>query len=206
MKELKFGINKIVSYVMNAISFIMLDENIFSFINSIYLFGSFVRGEATKKSDVDIFIDCAEEKGKIVEKHVQLALKKFYSSKDFEKWKLLGINFPINIHVGNLEKWELKKSIMAEGILLYSKQFVKEGKRKVLVKIELPKKRKNYLKITRLLYGRKEYGKKGIVEELNGKKLSNNYFILPKENLNKLLKILHKYKINYSFTEFFTYD
>lgn len=206
MRELKLKVNQLVSYLMNALSFVMLDSEIFPLINSIYFFGSWVRKEGTKKSDVDLFIACNEKKVKVIEKRVQLGLRRFYSSKDFEKWKLLGINFPISVYVGNLEKWELKESIKSEGILLYSKQFVRGGKRKVLVRINLPKKRKNYLRLIRLLYGRKEYGKEGLVQELQGEKLSTNCFILPKENLTDLLKVLHKHKVSYSLTEFFTYD
>lgn len=178
-------------------------------IKEIILFGSVVRGEADKESDIDLFFNIEnkndEEK---IKKIIKEELKKFYKSKIAEMWFLKGIKNPINVNIGKLEEWKLKRSIISEGINLYSKYK------------EIPEKMRSFTyfnispiksiakrnRIIRELFGRKEknYSKKGIVGEINGKKLSASSFIIPKEHTNKILKLLGKEKVNYRFFEFWT--
>ena len=51
----------------------------------------------------------------------------------------------------------------------------------------------------RKLFGRKEryYNDKGLVLELNGEILESRTFILPSEQINKVLRIFSKEKIKY---------
>ena len=73
--------------MQNALSFVFLDADIKDSINSVYLFGSAVRNQLTKDSDIDIFIDCKNEK--LIENLSKAAINRFYHSKDYEKWKLM---------------------------------------------------------------------------------------------------------------------
>ena len=191
--------SRAIAYVQNALSFLTLDNC----INAIYLFGSSVRGELEEESDIDVFMDCSENE-KDIENRAKDAFSRFYSSKDYDKWKILHFTYPLSVKVGKLEEWELNESISAEGILLYSKQVsLVSSTKQVLFIFSLPKKKTKYLKLVRELYGRKEkgYSDKGLLGELKGKKLSSNVVIIPKENCEIIKKLLNKEKIEYSFRE-----
>ena len=98
---------------------------------------------------------------------------------------------------------------MAEGILLYSKKSeILPAERKVLFSYELPKKKKKYLHFVRALFGRREKGYKdlGLLEELNGKKISANVIIIPKESQQKTMEFMQKEKINYSRKEICVFE
>ncbi|MFH0840635.1 MAG: nucleotidyltransferase domain-containing protein [bacterium] len=191
-----------IAYAQNALSFLFLGENIKDNIKKIYLFGSAVRGELEKESDIDLFIDVEEKPVKEIEKAVASALSRFYQSNDYEKWKQMKFTYPFSFQVGELEKWELKTSVFAEGILLYSREVgFSPLERQVLFIIQLPKNKKKYLSFIREMYGRKEYLSKGRLEQAKGKKISTNIIILPKENQTKIEKFLQKEKINYSLQE-----
>jgi predicted nucleotidyltransferase len=193
-----------IAYVENALSFIFLDSGINDFIKSVYLYGSAVRGELKKDSDIDIFIDCNAEREEFVQGTVKAALSRFYRSKDYDKWKLFKFEHRISAQSGELMAWQLKTSIMAEGILLYSKKSeILPVERKVLFSYVLPKKKKQYLRFTRILFGRKEkeYKDAGLLGELSGKKMSSNVIIVPKENQQKTMEFMNKEKINYSMKE-----
>lgn len=198
--------NELVAYAQSFVSFILPNID----VNEIILFGSVVRGEADEKSDIDLFFNIIfgkadEEK---IKKEIKDQLQKFYSSKICEIWNLKGIKNNISIETGNLNKWALKRSIIAEGIVLY-------GKYK-----ELPEKTKHYTqfvikpikniakrnKIIRILFGRKEksYSIEGIVSIKRGKKLSPLSFMLPKENSHEIIKLLNSEKISYFLFDFWT--
>ena len=209
MRKLNKQTLNAIAYAQNAISFIFLDSGINDFIKGIYLHGSAVRGELTKDSDIDIFIDCDADKEKTVEGIAKAALSRFYESKDYDKWKLFKFTNNISVQSGELSAWQLKTSIMAEGILLYSKKSeILPAERKVLFSYELPKKKKQYLHFTRILFGRKEKGYKdlGFLGELNGKRISSNVIIVPKENQQKTMSFMQKEKIDYSMKEIAVFE
>jgi len=137
-----------------------------------------------------------------------LELNRFYKSKSAEFWILKGIKNPINFNVGILEEWKLKRSIISDGITLYSKykETPKNLKDFVFFNFEPIKNitKRNF--IIRKLFGRKEknFSTKGIVEMASGKRLSTTSFIVPKEKANELIKFLGKEKINYKFFELWT--
>jgi len=198
-----------IAYAQNALSFIFLDSGVNNFIRSIYLYGSAVHGELEEDSDIDIFIDCIAEKEEAIEGIAKAAISKFYNSKDFDKWKLFKFEHDISVQSGNLMEWQLKTSIMADGILLYSKKSeILPAERKVLFSYELPKKKKQYLHFTRALFGRKEKGYKdfGLIAELNGKKISTNVIIVPKESQQKTMEFMRKERIDYSMKEICVFE
>lgn len=191
-----------IAYAQNALSFLFLGGHIKDNIKKIYLFGSAVRGELEKESDIDLFIDTEEKQAQEIERAITSALSRFYQSNDYKKWKQMKFIYPFSFQVGELEKWELKTSVFAEGILLYSREVnFSPLERQVLFTIQLPKNKKKYLSFIREMYGRKEYLSKGLLEQAKGKKISTNIIILPKENQTKIEKFLQKEKIDYSLQE-----
>ena len=132
-----------IAYAQNALSFLFLDVRISSFIRAVYLYGSAVRGELTKESDIDIFVDCSPTHETEVQKHTTAAFVRFSQSHDHEKWKQMGFSYPLSVQAGEISQWELKSSIMAEGILLYSnKAEATNAERHVLFVMKLPKNKK----------------------------------------------------------------
>lgn len=207
MKELKFK-QELIAYASAFVSFLLPKVE---GVKEIILFGSAARGEAGKESDIDLFFDVEKkEDEEKIEKIIKEELKKFYKSKIAETWILKGIKNPININVGKIEEWKLKRSIISEGISLYGKykEIPKNMKGFVLFNMTPIKNITKRNRIIRELFGRKEknYSKKGIVGEINGKKLSASSFVIPKEHTDKILKLLGKEKVNYMFFEFWTDD
>lgn len=193
-----------IAYAQNALAFLFLDGGIKDYVQQIYLHGSAVRGSLTKDSDIDLFIDCVHGKEHYAENVAKDAFRRFYQSKDYEKWERFHYTYPLSVQAGILEQWELKTSIAAEGILLYSKNTgIPNAERHILVIMALPKEKKKYLHLIRTLYGRKEKGYKdgGILGKVSGKKISTNVVIIPHEKKDEIIAFLNKEKINYSFKE-----
>lgn len=193
-----------ISYVQNALSFLFLERTIHSTITAIYLHGSAVRGELSKTSDIDLFIDCAPGKEKFIEGVTKAAFSRFFISKDYEKWKRFDFCYPLSVNAGQLQTWELKTSIMAEGFLLYAKKVAFTGGEKyALFTFVLPKDKKKYLQLIRSLYGRKERGYKehGLLVNMQGIKVSTNVILVPHEHLQTLIPFFTKSKIEYSLKE-----
>lgn len=195
---------KAISYCMNYLAFLFLDNRSKGMIISVYLFGSSVRGEMEKESDIDIFIGCEKENEGLLLKSSEIAERNFRLSKDFEKWKRLDFTYPISIKSGPIKEWQLKTSIDSEGILLFSRALKQENAERIVIFIiDLPKKKNDYLKITRILFGRieKKFRQKGLVDEIKGGKLGSNTFIVPKEEQSKIIKLLHKNKVSFKMIE-----
>ena len=168
------------------------------------MFGSVARGDFDEDSDIDLFINVVEDEKKIKE-IAEKRLDKFYKSKISEIWSLKGIKNKIQINVGDLDKWKLKRSIISEGIVLYGKYNKVPGDMKGFAEFNLNP-IKNIAKrnlILRKLFGRYEkgYSKKGFLEDVGGKKLSSLSFIVPLKNSNDVISLLNKHKIDYMFFE-----
>lgn len=201
MKELKS--KEGAAYAAAFVSFVLPKIQ----VKEIILFGSAARGEAGKESDIDLFfnVDRDEEKiGKIIKDE----LRKFYKSRIGEVWLLKGVENPISVHVGKLEEWKLKRSIISEGISLYGryKEIPRDMKGYVFFQIEPIKDIAKRNKVIRGLFGRKEksYFTKGILESITGKKLSSSSLIVPKEYADKLIDFFGKEKVRYRFFEFWS--
>ena len=155
MKDLKLN-NELFGYAASFVSFVIPK---LEGIKEIILFGSVARKEADKNSDIDLFFNLADaSKESILKNFLKIELDKFYKSKFAEVWFNKGIKNPIKIQAGELEKWKLKRSLISEGIVLYSKYKESPDKLKGyayfnIVPIKDIAKRN---KIIRILFGRKE--------------------------------------------------
>jgi predicted nucleotidyltransferase len=198
-KELRAYASAFVSFILPKI------ED----VSEIILFGSTARGEADKKSDIDLFFNIENtEKEVEIKKAVESELKKFYKSKIAETFFLRGIKNQIKINAGKLENWKLKRSIISDGIILYGKyrEAPKNMKGYVYFNISPIKNIAKRNRIIRKLFGRKEkkYSLKGILDEISGKKFSSSAFIVPKEKSNNIIELLGREKVSYKLFELWT--
>ena len=174
-------------------------------IDEIILFGSSVRGEADETSDVDLFFNSLKEENEVI---IKGELAKFYKSKVAEVFFLKGIKNPINVLVGNLNKWKLKRSIISEGTVLFGKyrSFPENLEGFVLISIAPIKNITKRNKIIRFLFGREEkaYSKKGLIQELNGKKISPSVFAVSISHSKEIIFFLNKEKVDFNIFEFWS--
>lgn len=200
---------KLITYTIDFISFLIQNLGT-NKINSIYLFGSVSRGEATKESDVDLFI---ETNSKEVEKKLEDIKYDFFNSSKFKNyWSLFDIKNDFSFSVGSLDNWpDLKRSIISDGLVLFSKYKEKfSGEIYVIFKINLKRKRNENVKIWRKLYGYKQkigkkvYISKGYINELGGNKLTNGLFVIPIEKANIMTNNLKSHKIDYKLIQIIT--
>ncbi|MEK6960942.1 MAG: nucleotidyltransferase domain-containing protein [Nanoarchaeota archaeon] len=204
MKRLNKQTAKAIAYAQDALTFLFLDNEEKGKIKGIYLFGSAVRGELEKESDIDLFIDCKKSDESSIQKAAERAIARFHQSKDYEKWKNFGFEHPISVQVGDLYTWSLKSSILSEGITLYSiSPSTLPAERKILITFTLPKNKKKYLQFTRTLFGRKEegYKDKGMIEVSGGIRIGSNVIIIPSGSQKKIIDKMNNEKIEYSLKE-----
>ncbi|MBI4453053.1 nucleotidyltransferase domain-containing protein [Candidatus Woesearchaeota archaeon] len=197
--------NNLIAYAVDFTSFFIqnIEEVERHEIKNIILFGSIARADFDKNSDVDIFIETAN---KNIEIKAEKILNDFYKSLKYTKyWRLFGVNNEISLKVGELDKWELKSSIISNGVILYGKyrSDVTETKTKqyTLFELKIKGKRKNMIRIWRKLYGYKQkvgkkwYNTDGLIKHFNGEKIGKAIFIIPIENTQPVLKYLKDNKV-----------
>lgn len=177
-------------------------------IEEIVLFGSAARGEATKKSDIDLFFHVGRDEKKVREKLKDI-LAKFTKSSLFEQWRLKGIEHSFHIEVGDLSSLSaLQRSIISDGIVLYGPYRLLPEKTKAWMYVSL-RPVQNIAKrnrVIRFLFGRKEkrYALQGRVEGSKGNQLSPTSCVVPAENAQEILEFLQKEKIDFISFEFWT--
>ncbi|MBS3136421.1 nucleotidyltransferase domain-containing protein [Candidatus Woesearchaeota archaeon] len=176
----------------------------------VILFGSVARGDFAEESDIDIFINVSGDvkKQESAEKTARKELELFYASKIGEIWKLKGINHKISLKVGNLEQWQLKRSIVANGIVLYGryKSMPKNTKAYTQFVLKPVQKISARNRVIRTLFGRKEKGymTNGLVSEWGGKKLTPLSFVIPHAHTQEIIMYLNEDKVSYTLFEFWT--
>ena len=204
MRILQIQTVNALSYCFDLLSFIFQNPEAGKKIKSIYLFGSAVRGDIQKSSDIDLFVECEQKQEEKVKSLVDSGVIKFISSQDYQKWKLFHFTYPFSFQIGQLAEWDLKLSIASEGLLLYSKSIMPfTGQRKVLFVMTYPTKKKEYIKIRRLIFGRDEsyYQGTGLLKAYQGEKISSNVFIISKEYQTMMMDALSKEKVIFSMKE-----
>ncbi|MFH0836579.1 MAG: nucleotidyltransferase domain-containing protein [Candidatus Aenigmatarchaeota archaeon] len=193
---------ELLSYAESFVSFLLhnLSETDIVCINSVILFGSVARGDASRNSDVDLFID-ARDKQKAIENKINHIKNDFYKSHLYNKhWVLLGIENDIKPIIGNLREWkDLRSSIIANGIMLFGKYKENaKGKNYVVIywdKIGTESKRTF---VAKKLNGYNYKGKKydGLLKKIGGEKTGTNCIIIPSESYGIVSDIFKKHKIS----------
>lgn len=180
----------------------------FSNIDKIILFGSITRNDFDEKSDIDIFIQTKINEEKIIE-----VKKIFEKSIIHQNYVQRGIKQFLSLKIGQLVDWpSLKDSILDNGIILYGKyeeairDFIPFTIYYISTKKLLPKTK---VRIWRNLYGYKQksgkkiYENKGLIKELNGKRLGDGVFAVPKRYDSEIISFLNKNKIKYNIEDSF---
>ena len=169
-------------------------------VKGIYLFGSVARGEATKNSDIDIFIDV------IKNQNIQRAIESFESTTIAKIFRASGANNPIRTLVGDLSSEEfsdLRLNIAADSIILFGKGIPAEKSSKsphLLIWFETPKQQKKKVAFLREVYGRVMQNKtyQGLLQKIEGFKAGPNTIIVPIRHKAILLSALKKSKVKYT--------
>jgi len=194
---------EIKAYASYFVSYLLKNFESGGGINRITLFGSVARGEATKESDVDIFIE-VRKKTKKIEEGIKKQLSGFYKSREALIFKTRGIENKINVIVGRLDEWpDLKKSIESTGIVLYGGFVggdVSGRKHAIIFWDSIGKNRGAFLN---KIYGFRAGGKKysGMIEKLEGRKLGKSSIMVPVEYREEVVKVLKAYKVNAKIVE-----
>ena len=176
-------------------------------IERIVLFGSVAKGEETKASDVDIFMEC-KKKNNLFEKKIITLLNNFYQSREGLLFKARGIENKINVKIGKLQEWEeLYRSIASTGIILYGPYEAKELPTGVTHFIliswdNIPKNRGAFLN---KLYGFTSKNKKypGLLSRYGGQRFGKSCILIPVQHKNEIFQLMQKYQIKAKAIEIF---
>ncbi len=201
---------ELVSYIYDFISQLLDNKLIFEHVRKIILFGSIVRGDYNKKSDIDIFIDITN----ITEKEkINLSIKKEihkFETRAEKTWFLRSINLPFKLIVDNIEneKWkELREEILNYGIIIYGKseKTTNQLKHKILINYELNRvSQKRKMSFLRKMYGyiikkeKKEYPQQGLIHRIDAKKIGSNALIVSANDWLNVKKLLKEEKVAYT--------
>src|SRR3989344_5161649 len=194
---------ELIAYATAFVSFVLPKIE----ADEIILFGSVARKEATEKSDIDIFFNIKKDEKKI-KNVLKQEISKFHKTKIYDVFQQKGSVLPINIEVGNLDKWKLKRSIVNNGVVLYGryKSIPEVTKQFAYFSIKPIKNIAKRNKLIRKLFGRKEktYSAESLVLSSGGKKLTPLSFIIPGEKSQEITKLLQSEKADFSFFSFWT--
>lgn len=197
----------IKSYASYFIAYLLSNLKNVKNIERIVLYGSIAKDEATRESDVDIFIEIKENKKKF-EKDIKDIEKKFYQSREAALFKSKGIDNKFNIKIGKIKEWEeLYKSIASTGIILYGPYEAKElpsGVKHFII-VFWEKIGKNRGSFLNKLYGFKVKNKHytGLLVKFNGKKIGKSCIMLPIQYKKDIFKLLEKHKVKAKVLEVF---
>ena len=196
------------SYASYFVSYLLSNMKNMDNIEKVILFGSVARGESTKNSDVDLFID-VKKKNKRYEEEIRRIEEKFYQSRENSIFRSKEINNKLNIKIGRLSDWkDIQKSIASTGIIFYgnyqSKTLPSDVNHYVIIfwsKIGI-----NRGAFLNKLYGVRMNEKyyPGMVSSFNGKKLGKSCIMIPIQYKNDIFKLLKDYKVEAKNLEVFS--
>ncbi|MEK6927700.1 MAG: nucleotidyltransferase domain-containing protein [Nanoarchaeota archaeon] len=201
---------ELISYAGDFVSFYVQNTKYLKVVRAIILFGSSARGEATDKSDVDIFIDVISPSKKIEEELEQIKNNFYDSFKYKDYWKAFGITNDLHLIIDKLENWKLKDSMLGNSIVLF-KHFtpsLEKGKSKVILSWGNIKSESNRVLLNKRFFGYNHYGKRysGLVEKYSGQKLGSNVIFVGIEYMNLFMQQFREFKISVKIKRVFEYE
>ena len=176
-------------------------------IERIVLYGSVATDQATKESDIDIFIE-VKKKTKQFEHEIEKLVKEFYQSRESVIFKAKGIENKFVIKIGKLIEWkELYRSIASTGIVLYGPYEAKKlpsGVRHFII-IFWQKIGKNRGSFLNKLYGFKIKNKvySGFISKFDGIKIGKSCIMIPVQYKKDIFKLLAEHKVEAKTIEVF---
>ncbi|MBI2576286.1 nucleotidyltransferase domain-containing protein [Candidatus Woesearchaeota archaeon] len=189
----------LLAYSMDFGSFFLQKTKHAASIKSVILFGSVARFESDKKSDVDIFVDVSGDPDEVQKESADIT-DDFYDSIKFTKyWKLLNVTNKFKVMAGRLGQWELKNSIISNGIILYGKykSLPEKGAFLVLFSFENISPNTRRVMLNKKIFGYSHSGRRyeGLLEQFQGTKLSKGTIAVPVEHSNPFMKLFRDFKI-----------
>lgn len=176
-------------------------------IERIVLYGSVAKGEETKKSDIDIFVE-VKKKSTQFEKDLKKIEQAFYTSREASLFKVKGIENIFSVKIGILQEWkELYPSIASTGIVLYGPYEAKElptGVKHMII-IYWDAIGKNRGSFLNKLYGFTVNGKtyEGILTKYGGKKVGKSSILMPIAHKQLIFNLLKEHKVSAKTIEVF---
>ena len=191
--------NNLVAYAIDFVSFLIQKTKYRDKVKNIILFGSVARQEETEKSDIDLFIDIAQDKN--LEEEIEKIKEQFINSVKYQGyWKLLNVRNEIKMQVGQMEKWkELEPSLISNGIVIYGKYKprVHSEKHRVFYIWENIRPNAKRVLLNKQMFGYTQNKKRylGILEIYNGERLGKGCITVPAEDANPFHRLFKKHKI-----------
>ncbi|MBN1621451.1 MAG: nucleotidyltransferase domain-containing protein [Endomicrobiales bacterium] len=166
----------------------------YEYLVGIILFGSFARGDASKKSDVDVFILLSEKKYK---DRIENELLEIKSKRVFQ---------PVVRAIDELEKSDptFFQNMLREGKVVYWKNMVDVDisefmrlKPFIMYTFRLDSMKQN----TKARFNYELYGKSknGLLKELNGEFVASSCVLVPSKEKTKIESLFNRYKVKYKF-------
>ncbi len=191
--------SNLIAYALDFTSFFVQKVNLEE-IRNIILFGSVARGEESRESDVDIFIDVVKENLSAEKKYSPIVELFRQSVKYKHYWKPLGVENQINLSIGKVEKWKrLHPSLVANGVTLYGKYTfpLKEGKHQAFFIWENIKPNSRRALFNKRLFGFKgaERFYSGLLQKYGGERMGKGCILVSLEQANMFLKFFRQNKV-----------
>lgn len=177
-------------------------------ISRIVLYGSVARDDATKESDIDIFIE-VKKKTKKFEREIKEAEERFYLGREAAIFRAKGVDNRFSIKHGVLKDWkDLYRSIASTGIVLYGPyeaQGLPSGTKHSVI-IFWEKIGRNRGSFLNKLYGFTVKGKRypGILLKFNGKRIGKSCVMLPVQYKNDVFKLIRGHEVKAKVLEVFS--
>lgn len=184
----------------------------------IILFGSVLKEKETRESDIDFFVvlDTTEVASSTPEQEKILSIATMLENRYNRSIQVI----ITNKRYDRLDDYFIQK-VFGEGLILYAKTLplkINKLSLKPYVFISYDLKRLKHsqkLKLKNILFGyktKKRYKKKvytttkiGLVKKLGGRKIGIGTFMIPKENLTQIEKILDRFNILYKMVDTWIY-
>ncbi len=177
-------------------------------ITRIVLYGSVARDEATKESDIDIFIEVGK-KTKKFEREIKKVEERFYLSREAAIFKAKGLDNRFSIKYGELKDWkDLYRSIASTGIVLYGPYEAQElpsgTKHSVIIFWE--KIGRNRGAFLNKLYGFTVKGRHypGILQKFGGRRIGKSCVMLPVQYKSEVFRLIKAHEVKAKVLEVFS--
>jgi predicted nucleotidyltransferase len=195
-----------LAYAADFVSYVLqkLSAREAAMIELIALFGSAARGDTTRDSDVDLFIQSPNTI--TIERKVAAILNDFEkSTRVLDYWRPLGVRLPINVKVGRTPTAfaVIPDALHEHGKVLYAPyrssvpKSRKSGIRGVVFSWENIEKPSSRANINRNLFGYESHGKEypGLVARVGGRRLGKGSIWLPLEHLVEVERLFRKNRV-----------
>ncbi len=191
--------SNLIAFALDFTSFFVQKVNLEK-IKNIILFGSVARGEESRESDVDIFIDVAKEDSSAEEKYSKVVELFMRSVKYNHYWKPMGVENQIRLSIGKVEKWKkLHPNLVANGLTIYGKYTfpLKEGKHQTFFIWENIKPNSRRALFNKRLFGFKgsERFYPGLLQKHEGERMGKGCILVSLEQANIFLKFFRQSKV-----------